>query len=116
MDTVYLNFSSIFNNVSHMILIESLLMYNLDGDSEVSGKLVKWPGPERRNKGQKVYLEASDSSIPQQTIVAPVLLNTCVNDLNNGVECILSGFVDDTKLGAVVDTPEGYAVIQMDPL
>lgn len=39
---------------------------------------------------------------------------TFFSDLDDGPECTLSRFADDTKLGVVADAPESHAAIKSD--
>ena len=114
-DVVYMDFSKAFDKVPHGRLVQKVKCHGIK--CELARWVENWLGHRR----QRVAVEGSfsdwrsvTSSVPQGSVLGPLLFVIYINDLEENVAGLISKFADDTKIAGVVVSDEHCQRIQQD--
>jgi len=112
---ICLDFCKVFYTVPRNILDTKLERYGSDGWNArwirnwLDGCVQSVAG-----SGSKSKWKPESSGVPQVCRLGAIFFSILIHDIDSGIECTLSKFVDDTKLSGAVDILEGRDAIQGD--
>ena len=114
-DIIYTDFAKAFDKVNHKILLKKLRKYN------VNNCLINWIESFLRDRTQNVCINGAKSSnihpfssVPQGSVLSPLLFAIFINDLTDRISSEKLLFADDLKIFTKIDTIRDSLKLQKD--
>ena len=114
-DLILLDFSKAFDKVAHEKLLLKLHFYSIRGNT------LNWIKDFLDNRTQSVILNGSNSdsipvpsSVPQGSVLGPMLFLAYINDLPDHVKFSVRLFADDTAMYLAVNAQTDSEILQKD--
>ncbi len=115
-DTVYLDIKKAFDKVPH-----KRLLWKLEHTGGLRGKMLEWMKDYIQNREMRTVIRGVGSSwtevlsgVPQGSVLAPIMFQIYINDMQEGLNSYINMFADDAKLLRVIRTKDDCIELQKD--
>ena len=115
-DAVYLDIKKAFDRVPHR-----RLLWKLENVGGLKGKMLEWMKDYLQDRQMKTVIKDVSSSwckvisgVPQGSVLAPIMFQVYINDMNEGLSSYINLFADDAKLLKVIKNLEDCMELQRD--
>ena len=115
-DTVFLDIKKAFDTVPH-----KRLLWKMEHIGGIRGTILKWMRNYLEEREMRTVIRDTSSNwskvisgVPQGSVLAPIMFQVYINDIQEGVTSYMNLFADDAKLLKIINNKEDCLALQRD--